>query len=207
MDAREDYEGRLHALGVGGDKASAIRAVSRQLAIEHALRAGRGGQPIPTFVGEQSAPPRVTESSAGGSAVDDSGVVLVDELSSDEVATALAGGIAESSGEVAGVEGYKNPLQPEDYPVFTGEPTGLRRLARLEQVAAMPDGTVVIWTDDHDDRQAGVLETEDGRGRVVRPISIGRYEDDWDLNAVLPPVWVVTFDDPPEVHNGAGDGG
>lgn len=83
--------------------------------------------------------------------------------------------------------------------IFTGEPTGLRRLAKLELVAAMPDGTVVIWSDD-DVRQAGVLETEDGRGRVVRPISIGRYEDDWHLGAVVPPVWVVTFDDPPEVH-------
>lgn len=84
--------------------------------------------------------------------------------------------------------------------VFTGEPTALRRLATVEQVAAMPDGTVVIWNDDRDDRQAGVLETEDGRARVVRPISIGRYEDDWHLGALIPPVWVVTFDDAPEVY-------
>jgi len=83
--------------------------------------------------------------------------------------------------------------------VFTREPTGLRRLDSLDRVAALPDGTVVIWSDD-DARQAGVLETEDGRGRVVRPISIGRYEDDWQLGVVVPPVWVVAFDDPPEVH-------
>lgn len=89
------------------------------------------------------------------------------------------------------------PPAVQDVQVFTGEPTGVRRLATLDQVAALPDGTVVIWNDDHDDRQAGVLETEDERGRVVRPISIGRYEDDWHLGAVLPPVWVVTFDDAP----------
>lgn len=42
------------------------------------------------------------------------GVVLVDELDSDEVAQALAGGIPESGGEVRVVEGYKDPLRPED---------------------------------------------------------------------------------------------
>ncbi|WP_100520826.1 hypothetical protein [Mycobacteroides abscessus] len=128
------------------------------------------------------------------------GVVLADELDLDEVALALAGGIPESGGKVGVVEGYKDALRPAEDEVFTGEPTGWRRLATLEQVASLPDGTVVIWNDDHDDRQAGVLETEDERGRVVRPISIGRYEDDWSLGAVLPPVWVVTFDDPPEVR-------
>ncbi|SLI19259.1 Uncharacterised protein [Mycobacteroides abscessus subsp. abscessus] len=200
MDAHDEYEKRLHAMGVGGDKASAIRAVGRQLEIEHALRTGRGGQPTPTFVGEQSSPPSVTQSRAGSSASDDSGLVLVDELSSDEVAAALDGEIPEPGGEVVVVEGYRNPLQPAEHQVFTGEPTDLRRMATLEQVASLPDGTVVIWNDDHDDRQAGVLETEDRRGRVVRPISIGRYEDDWYLGAVRPPVWVVTFDDPPEAH-------
>lgn len=104
-----------------------------------------------------------------------------------------AAGAAESQHEKA----LPEPVQ--NVQVFTGEPTDLRRLSTLEQVAAMPDGTVVIWNDDRDDRQAGVLETEDERGRVVRPISIGRYEDDWYLGAVLPPVWVVTFDDPPEI--------
>lgn len=42
------------------------------------------------------------------------GVVLVDELDSDEVAQALAGGIPELGGEVRVVEGYKDPLRPED---------------------------------------------------------------------------------------------
>lgn len=106
-----------------------------------------------------------------------------------------------SAAEIVAAKQRGNPPdQAHDVRVFTGEPGGVRRLATLEQVATMPDGTVVIWNDDHDDRQAGVLETEDGRGRVVRPISIGRYEDDWHLGAVIPPVWVVAFDDPPEVH-------
>ncbi|PBA08644.1 hypothetical protein CKJ70_25295 [Mycobacterium avium] len=86
----------------------------------------------------------------------------------------------------------------QDVRVFTGDPTGLHRLVTLEEVAAMPDGTVVIWSD-QDERQAGVLETEDDRERVVRPISIGIYEHDWPLGALTPPVWVVTFDDAPEV--------
>ncbi|WP_079615872.1 hypothetical protein [Mycobacteroides abscessus] len=42
------------------------------------------------------------------------GVVLVDELDSDEVAQALAGGIPELGGEVRVVEGYRDPLRPED---------------------------------------------------------------------------------------------
>lgn len=102
--------------------------------------------------------------------------------------------VIEMTGAVGGIGHHEGVGQ-----VFTREPTDMRRLAALDQVAALPDGTVVIWSDD-DVRQSGVLETEDGRGRVVRPISIGRYEDDWHLGAVVPPVWVVTFDDPPAVR-------
>lgn len=94
-------------------------------------------------------------------------------------------------------EALPEPVQTVQ--VFTGEPTALRRLATLEQVAEMPDGTVVIWND-RDERQAGVLETEGDRGPVVRPISIGFYEDNFRLAALRPPVWVVTFDDAPEIH-------
>lgn len=117
----------------------------------------------------------------------------MDQISDGTTSGSSPAGAAEIQNERAQLAPVQNVQ------VFTGEPTGLRRLAKLEQVAAMPDGTVVIWNDDHDDRQAGVLETEVERGRVVRPISIGRYEDDWYLGAVIPPVWVVTFDDPPEI--------
>lgn len=105
------------------------------------------------------------------------------------------------SAAIAGPRRQNAP--PEQIPgvqVFTGDPTGLHRLATLDKVAAMPDETVVIWNDDLAGRQAGVLATEDGRERVVRPISIGYYEDDFDLQRLTPPVWVVTFDDPPDVQ-------
>ncbi|MGJ6127473.1 hypothetical protein QN239_33370 [Mycolicibacterium sp. Y3] len=99
-------------------------------------------------------------------------------------------------------DAHREDTLPEpllDAQVFTGDPTGWHRLSTLEQVAAMPDGTVVIWND-LDERQAGVLETEDDRGRVLRPISIEIYEHDWPLRALRLPVWVVTFDDPPATH-------
>ncbi|SKO14418.1 hypothetical protein [Mycobacteroides abscessus] len=137
----------------------------------------------------------VDAKSAGG----DTGVVFVDELSSADIAAAEADLLPKSGGQVVVIDGYRNPLQPTGNQVFAGEPTGLRRLTMLDQVAVLPDGTVVIWNQD-DERQAGVLETHDDGERVVRPISIGFYEDDWKLRMVRPPVWAVTFDDPPQVR-------
>lgn len=60
-DTDKMYDRRLHSMGVGGDKASAVDALARQLAIENALRAGATGEPRPTFVREEeSSPPSFT---------------------------------------------------------------------------------------------------------------------------------------------------
>lgn len=75
-----------------------------------------------------------------------------------------------------------------------------RRLDRVEELSTLPDGTVVIWHSGYDlsvpERQAGVLDTWDGV-REIRPISLQPYESNTSLSEVEPPVWVVTFDDPP----------
>lgn len=71
-------------------------------------------------------------------------------------------------------------------------------LTRSEEVATMPEGTVVVWIDDLGDGQAGVLQTADGYTRAVAPSSVRRSEDHWDLAALPQFVWVIPFDDPPE---------
>lgn len=79
-------------------------------------------------------------------------------------------------------------------------PTDLRRVDSLAEVATHPDGTVLVWHewDGYDyERQAGVLITSSSGERDVRPISIGFYEDDLRLRMVDPPVWLLTFNDPP----------
>ncbi|PBJ65960.1 hypothetical protein BB737_10120 [Mycobacterium avium subsp. hominissuis] len=76
-------------------------------------------------------------------------------------------------------------------------PAGLSRVDTLDELAAFPDGSVIIWhcwTGWDYERQAGVLDT-DSHGRTVRPISIRLYEYNTDLSEVDPPVWVVTFND------------
>lgn len=82
-------------------------------------------------------------------------------------------------------------------------PRDFRCVDTLEEVATHPDGTVLVWHawdgDDYE-RQAGVLITSSDGERDVRPISIGFYEDDLRLRMVRPPVWLLTFNDPPADH-------
>ncbi|WP_131722467.1 hypothetical protein [Mycolicibacterium conceptionense] len=79
-------------------------------------------------------------------------------------------------------------------------PNAPRRLDTLEELSALPDGTVVIWHSRIDPRvpirQAGVLDTWD-EVREIRPISMQPYEFNTSLEEVELPVWVVTFDDSP----------
>lgn len=79
-------------------------------------------------------------------------------------------------------------------------PRDLQRVDSLAEVATHPDGTVLVWHQwdgDEYERQAGVLVTSSSGERDVRPISIGFYEDDLRLRMVDPPVWLLTFNDPP----------
>lgn len=78
-------------------------------------------------------------------------------------------------------------------------PAALHRLDTLAELAAQPDGTVVIWHSWYGcnyERQAGVLDTDRHGDREIRPVSIRMYEYNTDLHEVDPPVWVVTFNDP-----------
>lgn len=75
MDNNDDdtdkmCDSRIHSMGVGGDKASAVDALARQLAVEHALRAGAPVEAGPTFVGEKSSPPSFTSAFIGGARED-----------------------------------------------------------------------------------------------------------------------------------------
>lgn len=58
--ADQRHQRRIHSMGVGGDKATAVGALARQLKIEQALRAGPTREPRPAFVGEESSPPTAT---------------------------------------------------------------------------------------------------------------------------------------------------
>lgn len=79
-------------------------------------------------------------------------------------------------------------------------PTDLRRLDTVEELSTLPDGTVIVW---HDwwgieyERQAGVLDTDPNGTREIRPVSTKTYQFSTSLFEVDPPVWVLTFDDPP----------
>lgn len=78
-------------------------------------------------------------------------------------------------------------------------PGGLRRLETVEELSALPDGTVVVWHSwwgSEYERQAGVLDTDSDGGRDIRPVSVRTYEYNTSLSEVDPPVWVLTFDDP-----------
>lgn len=78
-------------------------------------------------------------------------------------------------------------------------PTGLRQLDTVEELSALPDGTVVVWYSQYGvehERQAGVLDTNSFGTREIRPVSIHVYESNTDLTDVTAPLWVLTFDDP-----------
>lgn len=86
-----------------------------------------------------------------------------------------------------------------------GAPTGLRRLETVQELDALPDGTVVVWHHPADlnrtgtwyDRQAGVLVTVSDGTREIRPVSVFVYESNFDLRDLTAPLWVLTFDDRP----------
>ncbi|SIH25554.1 Uncharacterised protein [Mycobacteroides abscessus subsp. abscessus] len=107
----------------------------------------------------------------------------------------------EFEGYLESIGARSTSLGGGDFPAF--EMRGNReRIGRhmpmwpSEELSTMPDGIVVIWIDDQDDRHAGALQTEGGR-RVVRPSSVGRDGDDWALASLPRHVWVVPTDDQP----------
>lgn len=75
-------------------------------------------------------------------------------------------------------------------------PTGLRRVDSLDELATLPDGTVVVWHDSFSGRQAGLLVTGSVGNREIQPVSLAIYESNTDLSLVTPPAWVLTFNDP-----------
>lgn len=83
----------------------------------------------------------------------------------------------------------------------SGDPTGLRRINDAAELSNHPDETVVIWRSQSAygtlQRQAGVVETAPDGTRQIRPISTDIYERNYDLTELMPPIWVVTFDDSP----------
>lgn len=85
-------------------------------------------------------------------------------------------------------------------PSLPAGPTGIRLLETVEELSALPDGTVAVWHSRDGrryERQAGVLDTNSFGTREIRPVSLYVYESNTDLWDVTPPIWVLTFDDPP----------
>lgn len=97
--------------GGGGEPMPHVRGLDgARLAQAAAAMTQAGGVNLTQGSGSSSAEGSPSPDPGEGAA----GVVLVDELDSDEVAQALAGGIPELGGEVRVVEGYKDPLRQED---------------------------------------------------------------------------------------------